>query len=80
MAEATDRDPGRDREGQETPLPTTNVQACGLEGRGSSREWGLLESICNSRSYSIRHSIILIAEPKTDEATFHTTCVTYTSW
>lgn len=75
---AAGRDLGGDGPGQETPLPAAAV---GPEGRGSSREWGLLERVCNSRLlYFISHSIILIGEPETDETTSHTTCVTFTGW
>ena len=55
VAGAARRDLGRD---EEMPLPTAAAQTPAPEGQGSSREWGLLEGICNSRLYFSSHSII----------------------
>lgn len=69
--------------GMERPgdtLPAAAVQAHGPEERCSSKEWGLLVSICNSRLYFNSHSIVSIAESKTDEICSHTNCMTFAGW
>lgn len=56
VAGAVRKDLGRDGEGRETLLAAVPVQTHGPEGRGSSREWGLLEGVCNSRLYFSSHN------------------------